>query len=66
MNGIAVNKAAEFRSSCDGGGTCVEVAALELIAVRDSKNPDGPVLLFARQEWIEFVRGVKAGLFDLG
>ncbi|MEO5877955.1 MAG: DUF397 domain-containing protein, partial [Streptosporangiaceae bacterium] len=31
------------------GGNCVEVAGLpDLIAVRDSKDPDGPNLVFGR------------------
>ncbi len=49
--------------SQDNGG-CVEVADLELhVAVRDSKNADGPVLIFARQRWSHFVLGVAAGEF---
>ena len=36
------------KSSCsNGGGECVELAlAAEAVAVRDSKNPEGPVLTF--------------------
>jgi hypothetical protein len=64
MSEINVTETAEFRRACDDGGSCVEVALLELIGVRDSKDPDGPVLLFTRTEWIQFVTGVKAGLFD--
>lgn len=52
--------------SGDNGGQCVEVAANlpGVIAVRDSKNPDGPTLLFAPAEWRTFVSGVKTGEFD--
>lgn len=52
--------------SSDNGGQCVEVAANlpGVIAVRDSKNPDGPKLLFAPAEWRTFVGGVKTGEFD--
>jgi hypothetical protein len=32
-------------------------------AVRDSKDPASPVLTFTAQEWVAFVRGVKAGEF---
>jgi hypothetical protein len=32
--------------------------------VRDSKNPDGPVLVYTAAEWDAFVQGVKAGQFD--
>lgn len=46
-------------------GTCVEVAgALVTVAMRDSKDPDGPVLRFSRSTWESFVTGVKDGEFD--
>jgi len=47
---------------------CVEVAMNLLpegVAVRDSKNPDGPALQFTRSEWAAFVGGTKDGEFDL-
>lgn len=42
---------------------CVEVAELPAggRVVRDSKDPDGPVLSFTADEWRRFVRSVKAG-----
>ena len=44
---------------------CVEVAgALVTVAVRDSKDPEGPVLRFPRGAWVEFVAGLRAGSFD--
>jgi Domain of unknown function (DUF397) len=53
------------KSSYSGseGGQCVEIAALSNggRAVRDSKDPDGPVLRFTADEWRTFVRGVKVG-----
>jgi hypothetical protein len=36
-----------------------------LVLVRDSKHRSGPVLAFDRQEWAEFLVGVKLGKFDL-
>jgi hypothetical protein len=47
------------------GQNCVEVAALPDggRAVRDSKNPGGPVLTFSPGEWNAFIRGVKDGEF---
>ena len=53
-------------SSCDGGH-CVEVAQLPDggVAVRDSKHPDLEPRIFDADEWRAFVRGVKAGEFDL-
>lgn len=50
----------------DNGGGCVEVAlGADGVAVRDSKDPDGPVLRFSDQEWGAFISGVYAGEFDL-
>jgi hypothetical protein len=53
------------RSNGNGGGNCVEVAFLdEHVAVRDSKDTDGPALIFTRQEWTAFLGGAKDGEFD--
>ncbi|MEU8194998.1 DUF397 domain-containing protein [Microbispora amethystogenes] len=60
------------------GSNCVEIAvadaaeagtehkadARRLFLVRDSKNPDGPILAFTPSEWDAFVGGVKDGEFD--
>jgi hypothetical protein len=57
------------KSSYSGttGGNCVEVAQNlpGAVAVRDSKDPDGPKLAFGPDEWLAFTAGVKAGEFDL-
>jgi Domain of unknown function (DUF397) len=48
-------------------GACVEVADLDSSdgrAVRDSKNPTGPALMFTAAEWSAFTAGVRAGEFD--
>jgi hypothetical protein len=45
---------------------CVEVAFVgEAIAVRNSKNPGGPALIFTPPEWDAFVGGAKDGEFNL-
>jgi hypothetical protein len=45
---------------------CVEVAFVAgAVAVRDSKNPAGAMLLFTPQEWLAFVDGAKDGEFDM-
>jgi Domain of unknown function (DUF397) len=50
----------------NNGGACVEVATGEdWIAVRDSKDPDGPVLTFTPAEWDAFLAGARDGEFDL-
>ncbi len=57
------------KSSYSGtnGGNCVEVAQNlpRAVAVRDSKDPNGPKLAFGPDEWLAFTAGVKAGEFDL-
>jgi hypothetical protein len=47
-------------------GNCVEVADLDHggRAVRDSKDPSGPALMFTATEWVAFTTGVRAGEFD--
>ena len=47
-------------------GNCVEVASLpaDEIGVRDSKDPDGPVLRFTSDEWHAFLGGARNGEFD--
>jgi hypothetical protein len=53
--------------SSNNGGNCVEVARNlpGVIAVRDSKNPSGPALIFTPDEWSAFLSGASAGEFDL-
>ncbi len=56
---------AQWRKSrySNGQAECVEVArALPgIVAVRDSKDPDGPRLTFGRAQWRAFAAQVKAG-----
>ncbi len=54
------------RSSFCGGGDCVEVALLASggVALRDSKEPVATGHTFTQDEWVSFIRGVKAGEFD--
>jgi hypothetical protein len=50
------------KSSHSGSGDqCVEVATLtgDAHAVRDSKNPQGPALLFTSAEWRSFLDAVR-------
>ncbi len=48
--------------SASNGGECVEVAPNRgrLVAVRDSKDPDGPKLLLTPMQWQTFTTGIKA------
>ncbi|MEV0613885.1 DUF397 domain-containing protein [Nonomuraea sp. NPDC050404] len=54
-------------SACNGSAACVEVAPLAdgNVALRDSKEQDGPVLVFTPAEWAAFTAGVRGGEFDL-
>jgi hypothetical protein len=56
------------RRSTAQGNNCVEVARNlpGVVAVRDSKDPEGAVLVVRSSGWREFVAGVRAGAFDLG
>jgi hypothetical protein len=59
---------AEWRRSSRSGtqGNCVEVRVIDdTIEVRDSKNPDGPILRFTFAEWTAFVGGAEDGEFRL-
>jgi len=56
------------RSTRSGpNGNCVEVAQLhDSVALRDSKDPGGPMLIFTPAEWAAFVDGARHGEFDRG
>jgi Domain of unknown function (DUF397) len=64
-----VTRPYEWRKSSHtvSSGNCVEVAANVpgVVAVRDSKDPNGPKLTFAPAEWDAFTAGVRAGEFEL-
>lgn len=47
------------------GGNCVEVAVLPdgQVAMRNSRYPDGPALVFTGAEWDAFVAGARDGEF---
>lgn len=55
-------------SNGSGGNNCVEVRASGTqgwVLMRNSKDPEGGVLAFTREEWTSFLAGVIAGEFDL-
>ncbi len=47
-------------SYSDGQANCVEVAAIGLVAVRDSKSQGGPSLTFTPNAWQQFIERVTA------
>ncbi len=59
-----VSRAAWRKSSHSGqDGNCVEIATNlpGIVVMRDSKNPDGPVLRFARTDWSVIILAMQAG-----
>jgi hypothetical protein len=54
--------------SSANGGNCVEVARNlpGVVAVRDSKDPDGPALTFSPAQWQAFTAAVRDGKFGRG
>lgn len=53
-------------SASNSQGACVEVASLDSgeFAVRNSRNPDGPALIYTRAEMAALIAGIKLGDFD--
>ena len=46
-------------------GQCVEIAAATgNVAIRDSKDPDGPILVYTSREFKAFLDGARNGEFD--
>ena len=62
-------KAAKWRKSrhSNPSGNCVEMARLpgQRVAVRDSRRPDGPALLFSQAAWETFLRSLRDGASEL-
>lgn len=58
LNGVTWRKSSY---SSANGGNCVEVAAggPGVVAVRDSKDPDGPALVFSPADWSAFIASLK-------
>jgi hypothetical protein len=63
LDGVAWRKS---RRSGPQGGNCVEIAHLPdgQVAIRNSRHPSGPALLFTPSEWEAFLGGAKDGDFD--
>lgn len=52
-------------TASQGSQGCVELAPLTgSVAVRDSKDPDGPMLLFARDAWRRLAARASSGELD--
>ena len=63
MNAIDLSRATWHKSSYSSqNGDCVEAAdnLPGTVVVRDSKDPQGPVLAFSDHDWRAFVRRIKS------
>jgi Domain of unknown function (DUF397) len=62
LGNVDWRKSARSNSS----GNCVQLAQLDggQVGVRDSKDPDGPALIFSGAEAAEWIRGLKSGRYD--
>jgi hypothetical protein len=61
MNAIWTKSSLSFSN-----GNCLEVTELPggSVGVRNSRDPDGPVLRFTQAEWDAFLGGARLGEFD--
>ena len=51
--------------SSGANGQCVEIASTaHKVAIRDSKDPDGPILVYTPGEFKAFLDGARSGEFD--
>ncbi|MEV1051882.1 DUF397 domain-containing protein [Streptomyces sp. NPDC049887] len=70
MNGMPAGELRSVRwiksSHSNATGNCVELAALPdgQVAVRNSRDPQGPALVYTRDEVEAFVAGARGGEFD--
>ena len=48
-------------SYSNGQANCVEVAAVGLVAIRDSKSADGTRLTFTPDAWQQFIKRLASG-----
>jgi len=63
---VDLSRAVWRTSTYSGGNGCVEVAFVDgQVGVRDSKDREGPALVFTAREWEAFIGGARAGEFEL-
>lgn len=50
--------------TCESGACVMAARQGDYVLLRSSSQPDGPVNRYTRNEWREFLTGVKLGDFD--
>lgn len=62
MTGDDLSRAPWNKSSYSGNtGNCVEIAATQsVVAIRDSKDPNGAVLTVTHEAWREFTQDTRS------
>ena len=70
MNGVPAGELGDVQwrksTASSPQGNCVEVAALASgdVAMRNSRQPEGPALVYTRAKIAAFLAGVRNGEFD--
>jgi hypothetical protein len=65
LSGVAWRKSSRSTGGAGDQTDCVEVAELPgRVAMRDSKDPAGPVLALTRAGWQAFLNDVHTGTFN--
>ena len=63
---VDLSRAAWRKSTYSASNGCVEVAFVDgQVGVRDSKDREGPALVFTASEWEAFIAGARDGEFEL-
>jgi hypothetical protein len=63
---VDLSRAVWVKSTHSVNNGCVEVAFVDgQVGVRDSKDREGPVLVFTANEWEAFIGGARVGEFEL-
>ena len=54
-----------LKAQASGATGCVEIGStVDKVAMRDSKDPDGPILVYTPTEFSAFLEGAQNGEFD--
>lgn len=64
-NGLELSDLSWRKATASSVGNCVELAPhAGMVALRDSKDPHGPVLMFSKSELVAWLEGARNCEFD--